>query len=367
MTAMARAWTGHGYDADDRDATPVSARAPRRRIEDPLRHHPRLERPGRPSPRWSEAPGSRPAPATSPPSSGRSSPGRPRSTQRPSRPWPRPSSPPGMQIRALVRAVFLHPDFRTPATRTGLVRSPVEWIAATHEGPGPAGRRSCTRSGTSSGAARSSTPRPTSAAGGPTKAGSPPPRPGAGPPSPPTCRWKAGRRRASSPATATWLRPMRSSGPSTASASTTPHRSPGPALEAFVAREQAARRRLGGRRPAWWPSPCSPPTSRWREDRRGRPRARRDPGPLSTPAAAIPGQVHRRPFLQGALAAGAGAALVPVVGRPPGRRRNPHRGPRRGPGGAPARRRQRRPQPGLPHRRPPRLTAATARPGATSQ
>lgn len=36
----------------------------------------------------------------------------------------------GMQIRALVRALFLHPDFRAPATRTGLVRSPVEWIAA---------------------------------------------------------------------------------------------------------------------------------------------------------------------------------------------------------------------------------------------
>ena len=37
----------------------------------------------------------------------------------------------GMSIRALVRALFLHPDFLAPATRTGLVRSPVEWIAAT--------------------------------------------------------------------------------------------------------------------------------------------------------------------------------------------------------------------------------------------
>ncbi|WCO68464.1 DUF1800 domain-containing protein [Iamia majanohamensis] len=37
----------------------------------------------------------------------------------------------GMQVRALVRALFLHPDFRAPATRTGLVRSPVEWVAAT--------------------------------------------------------------------------------------------------------------------------------------------------------------------------------------------------------------------------------------------
>jgi uncharacterized protein (DUF1800 family) len=36
----------------------------------------------------------------------------------------------GMQIRALVRAIFLHPDFLAPATRTGLVRSPVEWMAA---------------------------------------------------------------------------------------------------------------------------------------------------------------------------------------------------------------------------------------------
>lgn len=37
----------------------------------------------------------------------------------------------GMQIRALVRAIFLHPEFRSPAVRTGLLRSPVEWIAAT--------------------------------------------------------------------------------------------------------------------------------------------------------------------------------------------------------------------------------------------
>ena len=36
----------------------------------------------------------------------------------------------GMEIQALVRAIFLHPDFRAPATRTGLVRSPVEWMAA---------------------------------------------------------------------------------------------------------------------------------------------------------------------------------------------------------------------------------------------
>lgn len=37
----------------------------------------------------------------------------------------------GMEIRALVRALFLHPDFRAPATRTGLVRGPAEWVAAT--------------------------------------------------------------------------------------------------------------------------------------------------------------------------------------------------------------------------------------------
>lgn len=36
----------------------------------------------------------------------------------------------GMQIRALVRAIFLHPDFLAPATRTGLIRGPVEWMAA---------------------------------------------------------------------------------------------------------------------------------------------------------------------------------------------------------------------------------------------
>lgn len=36
----------------------------------------------------------------------------------------------GMQVRALVRVIFLHPDFRAPATRTGLLRSPAEWMAA---------------------------------------------------------------------------------------------------------------------------------------------------------------------------------------------------------------------------------------------
>jgi len=36
-----------------------------------------------------------------------------------------------MSIRALVRAVFLRPELRAPAARTGLVRSPVEWMAAT--------------------------------------------------------------------------------------------------------------------------------------------------------------------------------------------------------------------------------------------
>lgn len=37
----------------------------------------------------------------------------------------------GMQVKELVRAVFLHPEFRSPATRTGLVRSPADWMAAT--------------------------------------------------------------------------------------------------------------------------------------------------------------------------------------------------------------------------------------------
>jgi len=36
-----------------------------------------------------------------------------------------------MQIRALVRAIFMRPEFRSPAVRTGLVRGPVEWIVAT--------------------------------------------------------------------------------------------------------------------------------------------------------------------------------------------------------------------------------------------
>lgn len=35
-----------------------------------------------------------------------------------------------LSLRALVRAIFLHPEFRTTATRTALVRSPVEWFVA---------------------------------------------------------------------------------------------------------------------------------------------------------------------------------------------------------------------------------------------
>jgi uncharacterized protein (DUF1800 family) len=36
-----------------------------------------------------------------------------------------------MEIKALVRAIFLRPEFRSPAVKTGLLRSPVEWMAAT--------------------------------------------------------------------------------------------------------------------------------------------------------------------------------------------------------------------------------------------
>lgn len=35
-----------------------------------------------------------------------------------------------MNIKAVVRALFLRPEFRSPAVRTGLLRSPVEWMAA---------------------------------------------------------------------------------------------------------------------------------------------------------------------------------------------------------------------------------------------
>jgi uncharacterized protein (DUF1800 family) len=35
-----------------------------------------------------------------------------------------------MEVRALLRAIFLRPEFRLAATRTALVRSPVEWMAA---------------------------------------------------------------------------------------------------------------------------------------------------------------------------------------------------------------------------------------------
>ncbi len=36
----------------------------------------------------------------------------------------------GLSIRALVRSIFLRPEFREAATRTALVRSPVEWFVA---------------------------------------------------------------------------------------------------------------------------------------------------------------------------------------------------------------------------------------------
>lgn len=36
-----------------------------------------------------------------------------------------------MEIKALVRAIFLRPEFRSPAVKTGLLRSPIEWMVAT--------------------------------------------------------------------------------------------------------------------------------------------------------------------------------------------------------------------------------------------
>lgn len=42
----------------------------------------------------------------------------------------------GMQTAALLRAVFLHPRFRSPEARGGLVRSPVEWQVAAMRGVG---------------------------------------------------------------------------------------------------------------------------------------------------------------------------------------------------------------------------------------
>jgi uncharacterized protein (DUF1800 family) len=36
-----------------------------------------------------------------------------------------------MEVRALLRAIFLHPEFRSASVRSGLVRSPADWMAAT--------------------------------------------------------------------------------------------------------------------------------------------------------------------------------------------------------------------------------------------
>ena len=95
-----------------------------------------------------------------------------------------------MVIKELVRAIFLRPDFRAPATRTGLVRSPVEWMAATMQALGlPAATPN--PSGGSSGAASACTRRRTSAGGGATTGGSPPPPRGAEPRGPSYVRWQA--------------------------------------------------------------------------------------------------------------------------------------------------------------------------------
>ncbi len=37
----------------------------------------------------------------------------------------------GMNVEAFLRVVFLHPEFRAGPTRTALVRSPIEWMVAT--------------------------------------------------------------------------------------------------------------------------------------------------------------------------------------------------------------------------------------------
>ncbi len=42
----------------------------------------------------------------------------------------------GMNVKALLRAVFLRPEFRLATTRTALVRSPIEWLVASMRGVG---------------------------------------------------------------------------------------------------------------------------------------------------------------------------------------------------------------------------------------
>ena len=44
--------------------------------------------------------------------------------------WPTRSSPPTSRSPTLVRTIFNHPAFSSPAAKQGLVRSPVEWIVA---------------------------------------------------------------------------------------------------------------------------------------------------------------------------------------------------------------------------------------------
>ena len=263
VAAMARAWTGHGYDstAETYRGTPPPRRRPKtifgitrnwdgpETITEMVRGskqavlRPLHRRQGLGLPR-------------------RAGPG----AGAPSTPWPPPSSPPTWRSRRSCGRCSSTPSSGRRPPAPACVRSPVEWMAATMQALGltrptlhpewwvercrPAPLRPAQRRRLA----------------GRTRRGSPPRRPGAGASFASHVPVEGQRRRASSPATgslypataaAQCLRPLR-------------HRRP---LAGHPRRARGLRRRRAARpprvgRPARtsWPSACSPPTSRWPDD-----------------------------------------------------------------------------------------------------
>ena len=132
VVAMARAWTGHNYDsigeqylyrANQHDTGQKTLFGITKDWDGPealteiVRGVPPADL--RPVPQHARSGRSSPTRTRPPPSSTTSAPAFIAS---------------GMNVKALLRAVFLRPEFRLATTRTALVRSPVEWMVADHAG-----------------------------------------------------------------------------------------------------------------------------------------------------------------------------------------------------------------------------------------
>ena len=83
---------------------------------------------------------------------------------------------PELDMRALLRAIFLHPEFDSPATRAGLVKQPIEYVAGASARPRSTGRKHRAARVRCACWARSRSCRRASAVGRPTATGSRPRR-----------------------------------------------------------------------------------------------------------------------------------------------------------------------------------------------